>query len=44
VPEPGFIPHLEHVGLKAEGFPAKSHERAKRDAHMIYLAERQSTR
>jgi len=44
VPEPGFIPHLEHVGLKADGFPAKSHERAKRDAHMIYLAERQSAR
>ena len=39
-PEPGFIHSLKYAGFKAEGFPAKSHERAKRAAHMIYLAER----
>ncbi len=37
VPEPGFIHSLVRAGFKAEGFPAKAHERAKRAAHMIYL-------
>jgi spermidine synthase len=40
VPEPAFVQSLASVGLKAEAFPAKSHERAKRAAHMIYLAHR----
>ena len=40
VPEPGFIPNLASAGLPAEAFPAKSHERAKRAAHVIYLAHR----
>jgi spermidine synthase len=39
VPEPDFLHHLERAGLKAQAIPAKSHDRAKRDAHMIYLAE-----
>ncbi len=38
--EPGFIHQLTGAGFKAEAFPAKAHERAKRAAHMIYLAER----
>jgi spermidine synthase len=38
--EPGFLDSLVHAGFKAEAFPAKSHERAKREAHVIYLAER----
>ena len=40
VPEPGFLYDLARAGLPAEGFPAKSHETAKRAAHMIYLARR----
>jgi spermidine synthase len=44
VPEPGFIQTLVHAGFKAEGFPAKAHDRAKRAAHMIYLAERNASR
>ena len=39
-PEAGFARSLAQAGLKAEAFPAKAHERAKRAAHMIYLAER----
>ncbi len=42
VPEPAFVQSLACAGFKAEAHPAKSHERAKRDAHMIYLAERQA--
>jgi len=38
--EPEFAHSLACAGFKAEAFPAKSHERAKRAAHMIYLAER----
>jgi spermidine synthase len=37
--EPGFIHRLSRAGFKAEAIPAKSHERAKRAAHVIYLAE-----
>jgi SAM-dependent methyltransferase len=39
-PEPGFVPSLGRAGFKAEGFPAKAHERAKRAEHVIYLAEK----
>jgi spermidine synthase len=42
VPEPAFIHDLARAGLPAEAFPAKSHERAKRAAHMIYLARRRT--
>lgn len=38
-PEPGFIPALIRAGLKAEAHPARAHDRAKREAHVIYLAE-----
>ena len=38
--EPEFLHSLASAGLKAEAFPAKSHERAKRAAHVVYLAER----
>jgi spermidine synthase len=38
--EPEFARSLAYAGFKAEAFPAKSHERAKRAAHVIYLAER----
>lgn len=37
--EPGFIHKLARAGFKAEGIPCKAHERAKRDAHVIYVAE-----
>ena len=37
-PEPGFIQCLTRAGFTAEAVPAKSHERAKREAHVIYLA------
>lgn len=40
VPEPGFLQNLAYAGLPGEAFPAKSHERAKRAAHVIYLAHR----
>jgi spermidine synthase len=36
--ERGFIPSLSRRGFKAQAFPAKAHERAKRAAHMIYVA------
>ena len=39
-PEPGFLHSLVGAGFKADAYPAKAHERAKRDAHVIYLAER----
>ena len=39
-PEPGFIECLTRAGFTAEAVPAKSHERAKRAAHMIYVAGR----
>jgi hypothetical protein len=38
--EPEFAHSLAYAGFKAESFPAKAHDRAKRAAHMIYLAER----
>jgi spermidine synthase len=42
VPEPDFLHDLERAGFKAEAHPAKAHDRAKRFAHMIYLAERRA--
>ena len=38
--EPGFVNSLARSGFTTEAVPAKSHERAKRCAHVIYLAER----
>jgi spermidine synthase len=38
--EAGFVQSLMRAGFKAEGFPAKAHDRARRAAHVIYLAER----
>jgi len=38
--EPGFAHGLAYAGLKAEAFPARAHERAKRAAHVIYLGQR----
>lgn len=35
--EPAFLAHLARAGFQAEEFEAKSHERAKRAAHRIYL-------
>jgi spermidine synthase len=37
-PEPGFMHKLSRAGFEAEAIPAKAHERAKREAHVIYLA------
>ena len=39
-PEPAFVESLSRAGFKADAVPAKAHERAKRYAHMIYVAER----
>ena len=44
VPEAGFVEKLERAGFRAEAVPAKAHERAKRFAHVIYLAEPASDR
>ena len=38
-PEPGFIPSLERAGFAAQAHPAKAHERAKRHAPVIYVAQ-----
>jgi len=38
--EPEFLQTLFYAGFKAQAFPAKAHERAKRDAHVIYVAQR----
>ncbi len=38
-PEIGFVQSLQRAGFKATSYPAKAHERAKRAAHMIYIAE-----
>jgi len=38
--EPKFLQSLFNAGFKAHGIPAKSHDRAKRDEHVIYVAER----
>ena len=40
-PEPGFVESLARSGFKTDAVPAKAHDRAKRFAHMIYVAERQ---
>ncbi|MCE9609860.1 MAG: hypothetical protein K8R23_06585 [Chthoniobacter sp.] len=37
-PEPGFIRNLGRAGFATQAVPAKAHERAKREAHVIYLA------
>lgn len=38
-PEPLFLTSLTRAGFRAEEFEAKSHERAKRAAHRIYVGE-----
>jgi spermidine synthase len=38
-PEPGFIESLGRAGFMTQAHPAKAHERAKRFAHVIYVAE-----
>jgi spermidine synthase len=38
-PEPGFIASLARGGFTAQAYPAKAHERAKRAAHVIYVAQ-----
>ena len=38
--EPAFRETLARAGFHTEEYPAKAHERAKRFAHMIYVAER----
>ena len=37
-PEPDFVESLTRSGFKTEAVPAKAHDRAKRFAHMIYVA------
>lgn len=37
--EPAFLASLKRAGFRAEEFEAKSHERAKRAAHRIYVGE-----
>ena len=39
-PEPDFVESLARSGFKTEAVPAKAHDRAKRFAHMIYVAVR----
>lgn len=39
--EPGFIQKLTSAGFFVEAVPAKAHDRAKREAHVIYLAEKE---
>jgi spermidine synthase len=39
-PEPAFVQSLKEAGFNVDSFPAKAHERAKRAAHMIYVAQR----
>jgi spermidine synthase len=38
-PEPGFVASLGRAGFTATAHPAKAHERARRHAHVIYVAE-----
>lgn len=38
-PEPLFLTSLSRAGFQVEEFEAKSHERAKRSAHRIYIGE-----
>ena len=38
--EPSFCDSLKRAGFLTEEYPAKAHERAKREAHMIYVGER----
>lgn len=38
--EPAFLDSLARSGFLTEEYPAKAHERAKREAHMIYVGER----
>lgn len=39
-PEPAFSESLARAGFSVQSFPAKSHERAKRFEHMIYVGTR----
>lgn len=39
-PERFFVEQLERAGFTVESHPAKAHERSKRCAHMIYVAEK----
>lgn len=39
-PEPAFAQSLTRAGFTVQSVPAKAHERAKRFAHMIYVAEK----
>ncbi|MEO5721835.1 MAG: spermine synthase [Chthoniobacterales bacterium] len=38
--EPAFVDSLSRAGFLSEEYPAKAHERAKREAHRIYVGER----
>ncbi|MEA3207017.1 MAG: hypothetical protein QOE70_74 [Chthoniobacter sp.] len=38
-PEPAFVQSLARAGFKTKAYPVKAHDRAKRCAHVIYLAE-----
>lgn len=40
--EPKFIGQLENAGFRASGTSSKAHERAKREAHWIYVGHKQS--
>ncbi|MDB6156144.1 MAG: spermine synthase [Chthoniobacteraceae bacterium] len=40
--EPGFIPRLNQAGFEVKAYEAKAHERAKRAAHRIYVAEQRA--
>ncbi len=39
-PERFFVEQLERAGFRVEAHPAKAHQRSKRCAHVIYLAEK----
>ena len=39
-PERFFVEQLERAGFQVEAHPAKAHERSKRCAHVIYVAEK----
>ncbi len=40
--EPKFVSQLEHAGFQASCTSSKAHERAKREAHWIYVGHKQS--
>jgi spermidine synthase len=41
-PERFFVEQLERAGFMVESHPAKAHERSKRCAHVVYVAEKRS--